>query len=46
MDVICIDSAAMSQYQTLSRLSIQARNDGHSGVFDTYDLAMMMQKTH
>lgn len=46
MDVICIDGDAMSKYQTLSRLTIKARNDGHSGLFDTYDLAMMMQSKH
>lgn len=46
MDVICIDDDAMSKYQTLSRLTIKARNDGHSGLFDTYDLAMMMQSKH
>lgn len=36
----------MSKYQKLNRLTITARNDGHSGLFRTYDLAMMMQSKH
>ncbi|WP_371195973.1 type IV toxin-antitoxin system AbiEi family antitoxin [Glaciecola sp. SC05] len=36
----------MNKQQTLSRLTMQAKNDGHNGVFDTYDLAMMMQFRH
>lgn len=36
----------MSKYQKLSRLTITARNNGHSGLFSTYDMAMMMQSKH
>ena len=46
MVVICIEGGTMSKYQTLNRLTIKARNDGHSGLFNTYDLAMMMQSKH
>jgi hypothetical protein len=36
----------MNRFQILNGLTIQAKNNGHSGLFTTYDLAMMMNASH